>query len=164
MYVSKCVKRSSVCFEGHFARCRILIVRSSLECFHISVYEIMYLYVKLRKHPTRCNNYLFINLFKSALHVSGENFAHPQERSLTVDLYTAFGIMHRHCCRPVHCTKSCIYSQNVLLRMGEFFTRNMYGWFKKINKQKSCCILLVVYIIVLMMRGHTNIKLKKIIC
>ena len=40
----------------------------------------------------------FINLFK-ALHVSGDKFAHPQEHFLTV--YTAFGNMHRHCCRPV---------------------------------------------------------------
>ena len=31
----------------------------------------------------------FINLFKSALHVSGDKFAHPQEHFLTV--YTAFG-------------------------------------------------------------------------
>ena len=38
----------------------------------------------------------FVNLFKSALHVSGDNFAHPQEHFLTV--YTAFGTMHRHCC------------------------------------------------------------------
>jgi hypothetical protein len=89
----------------------------------------------------------FINLFKSALHVSGDKSAHPQEQFLTV--YAAFGTMHRHCCRPVHCTKSCIYvqvlsqpwhrsaavsvhctksciySQKLLLRMGVFFARNM---------------------------------------
>ena len=34
----------------------------------------------------------FINLFKSALHVSDNKFAHPQEQFLTV--YTAFGTMH----------------------------------------------------------------------
>jgi len=34
----------------------------------------------------------FINLLKSALHVSGDIFSHPQEHVLTV--YTAFGIMH----------------------------------------------------------------------
>ena len=45
----------------------------------------------------------------------------------------------------MHCTKSCIYSQKVLLRMGEFVSRNMLGLFKKINKRKSCCILLVVH-------------------
>ena len=67
----------------------------------------------------------FINFFKSAQHVSGEKFAHPQEHFLTV--YTAFGTMHRHCCRRVHCTNSCIYSQKVLLRMGEFVARNMQG-------------------------------------
>ena len=41
-----------------------------------------------------------------------------------------------------------MYSQNVLLRMGEFVARNMLGSFKKINKRKSCCILLVVYNVV----------------
>ena len=34
----------------------------------------------------------FINLFNSALHVSGDKFAQPQELFLTV--YTAFGTMH----------------------------------------------------------------------
>ena len=38
----------------------------------------------------------FINLFNSALHVSGDKFAHPQEHFLIV--YTAFGTMHRHSC------------------------------------------------------------------
>ena len=75
----------------------------------------------------------FINLFNSALHVSGDKFAHPQEHFLTV--YTGFGTMHRHCCRlvpwhrsaavSVHCTKTCIYSQKVLLRMSEFVAQNM---------------------------------------
>jgi len=60
---------------------------------------------------------LFIDLFKSALHVSGEKLAHPQEHFLIV--YTAFGTI------SLHCTKSCIYSQKVLLRMGEFVARNM---------------------------------------
>ena len=31
--------------------------------------------------------------------------------------------------------------------MGEFVARNMLGWFRKINKRKSCCIFLVVYIV-----------------
>ena len=43
--------------------------------------------------------FLFINLFKSAEHVSGNKFANPQEHFLS--LYTAFGTMHRLCCRPV---------------------------------------------------------------
>jgi len=70
---------------------------------------------------------IFIDLFKSALHVSDDKLAHPQEQFLT--LYTAFGTMHRYCCRlatiSVHCTKSSLYSQKVLLRMGEFVARNM---------------------------------------
>jgi len=41
----------------------------------------------------------FIDLFKSALHISGDKLAHLQEYVLTV--YTAFGTMHRYCCRPV---------------------------------------------------------------
>ena len=56
----------------------------------------------------------------------------------------------------VHCAKSCMYSQKVLLSMGEFVARNM-GWFKKKNKGKIC-IFLVTYIVVLVMHGHTNIK------
>ena len=52
---------------------------------------------------------------------------------------------HRSAEEAVNCTKSCTYSQKLLLRMGEFVTRNMLG-LKKINKRKSCCILLVVYI------------------
>ena len=40
-----------------------------------------------------------INLFKSALHISGHTFAHPLEHFLTV--YTACGTMSRLCCRQV---------------------------------------------------------------
>ena len=43
----------------------------------------------------------FINLIKSAQHASGDKFAHPQEHLLTAGVYTTFGIMHRHCCRPL---------------------------------------------------------------
>jgi hypothetical protein len=42
--------------------------------------------------------------------------------------------------------------------MGELVARNMKGWFKKINKRKSCCILLVAYVVVLVINGRTNIK------
>jgi hypothetical protein len=48
------------------------------------------------KQPTSCKNFVSL-IFQSALHVSGVNYAHPQEH-LTV--FTAFGIMHRRCCRP----------------------------------------------------------------
>jgi len=54
----------------------------------------------------------FIDLFKSALHVSGNKLAHPQEHFLTV--YTVKGALF-----------DCIYSQKVLLRLGEFVARNM---------------------------------------
>ena len=59
----------------------------------------------------------FINLFKSALHVSGDKFAHPQERFLTV--CAAFGIMHRHCCRSA--TVAVHYSKAV-------YTVKKYYW------------------------------------
>jgi len=41
----------------------------------------------------------FIDIFRLALYVSGDKLIHPQEHFLTV--YTAFGTMHRYCCRPV---------------------------------------------------------------
>ena len=44
-------------------------------------------------------NVLFINLFKSAQHVSRGKFAHPKEHFLTA--CTAFGTMHRNCCRSL---------------------------------------------------------------
>ena len=110
----------------------------------------------------------FISLFNSALHITGDKSAHPQEHFLTV--YTAFGSMHLHCCRPVprlrrnlHCTKSCTYSQKELLRMGKFAARNKQGWIKKTNKRKHCCISLVAYIVVLRMQGHTNLKVPLIV-
>ena len=65
----------------------------------------------------------FINLFNSALHVSGDKFAQPQEHFLTI--YTAFGTKHLSAAVSVHRTKSCIYSQKVLLMVGEFVARNM---------------------------------------
>ena len=69
----------------------------------------------------------FIDLFKLPLHVSGYKLVHLQEHFLTV--YTTFGTMYRYCCLPavisVHCTKGCIYSQKVLLKMDEFVARNM---------------------------------------
>jgi len=35
------------------------------------------------------------------------------------------GDYHRSAAISVHCTESCIYSQKVLLKMGEFVARNM---------------------------------------
>ena len=59
----------------------------------------------------------FLDLFIStdALHLSGCYSAHHQEH---ITLWWSAAV-------SVHCTKSCIYSQKVLLRMGEFVARNM---------------------------------------
>jgi len=55
----------------------------------------------LQETRIKCNNvnnqqdattFSFINLFNSALQVSGDRFAHPQEHFLTV--YTALGTTH----------------------------------------------------------------------
>ena len=50
------------------------------------------LLVQKCKQLTRCNKISFINLFKSAIHVSGDRFDHPQEHFLTV--YTVFGTIN----------------------------------------------------------------------
>jgi len=66
----------------------------------------------------------FIDLFKSAVHVSCDKLAHPQEHVLT-----AFGTIHCTDIAADRCIvlyqKLYIYSQKVLLRMGEFFAWNM---------------------------------------
>ena len=80
------------------------------------------------KQTTNCNNFFFINLFKSVQNIAGDKFPHPQLHFLTE--YTVFGTMHRLCCRPVGsrggalCQKLYIQSK-VLLRMGKFVARNM---------------------------------------
>ena len=107
---------------------------------------------------------------KSALHVSGDKFAHPQEHFLTV--CTAFGTMHRHCCRPVPRYTGRQQCRCIVPKAVHTVKKCSWGWanlspetcradFKKINKRKSCCILLVGYIVVLVMHGDTNIKGKK---
>ena len=40
-------------------------------------------------------------------------------------VYTAFGTLYKSAAVSVHCTKSCIFSQKLLLRMGKFVARNM---------------------------------------
>ena len=67
----------------------------------------------------------FINLFHSALHVSGEKFAHPQEHFFDCIYsfwYNAPTLLPQYRCivpKAVHTVKK------VLLRMGEVFARNM---------------------------------------
>jgi len=71
--------------------------------------------------------YRLIYYSKSALHVSGDIFAHRQEH-LTV--FTVSGSVHPSCCRLVpaatwvNINNYCKYSQ-VLLIMGENIARNM---------------------------------------
>jgi len=76
----------------------------------------------------------FIDLFKPALHVSTDKLSLPQEHFLVE--YTAlvectdnaadrWQGCHRSAAISVHSTKSCTYSQKVLLRMGEFVAREM---------------------------------------
>ena len=64
--------------------------------------------------------FTFINLFKSALHVSGYRFAHPQEHfRLYIQLLVQYTDTtpvpsqpwHLSAAVSVYCTKSCIYSQ-----------------------------------------------------
>ena len=68
----------------------------------------------------------FINLFKSALHVSGDKFFHPQEHSFFGCIYSFW----------YNAPKLNMQSQ-MFLRMGEFVARNVLRWFKKINKRKK---------------------------
>jgi len=59
----------------------------------------------------------FTDLFKSALHVSGDKLAHAQEHFLTVR--TAFGKMHRYCCRSVT-NFSCNSHLNLVTRRQQY--------------------------------------------
>ena len=110
------------------------------------------------KQPTRCNKFRLL-IFLNQLYMFRVKNS-PILRS-TFWLYIQFLVRctdiaadrwqdcHWSAAILVHCTKSCIYSQKVLLRMGEFSAQNMYGWFKKINKQNllhlvgclHCCVL-----------------------
>jgi hypothetical protein len=61
-----------------------------------------------------------MNRFNSALHVSGDKFAHPQENFLTV--YTTFGTMHRHCYRPVPRLRWNFQGSSILGLKEEFYS------------------------------------------
>ena len=73
---------------------------------------------------------LFIDLFESALHVSGDKLAHLQEHFLT---YTqSKSALHVSGNKLAHLQEHFLtvctvkkYSQKVLLKMGEFVARNM---------------------------------------
>ena len=66
--------------------------------------------------------------------------------------------MHRQCCRPVHCTKSCIYSQNVFLRMGELTPETCRVELKRLINEKVVASFGYLHRCTKMMHGHTNIK------
>ena len=71
--------------------------------------------------------YKLIYYSKSALHVSGDVFAHQQEH---LSVFTVSGSVHPSCCRHqaaatwVNTARYCKYSQ-VLLLMGDNIARNM---------------------------------------
>jgi hypothetical protein len=79
----------SVLLVLSFVDAQTLVVYSSNKlCFLYDVYN----------YPD-ATTFSFINLFNSALHVSGDKFEHPQENFFTV--YTAFCTIHRHFCQLV---------------------------------------------------------------
>ena len=90
--------------------------------------------------------FLFINLFKSALHVSSNKFAHPQEHFFDYIqfLVQCTGRQQCRCIIPkaVYTVKKCSWGWPNLS------PETCRADFKKISKWKSCCILLVVYIVV----------------
>ena len=113
------------------------------DSLHLTVHVSVHRSINCKWRQTRCN---YIGLFIyswSAVHVSGDVFAHHQEHPT---VFTASGNVHRCCCRlvsykwdvPSHpwhqpaatsvdITRSCKYS-HVLLMMGENIARNMYSW------------------------------------
>ena len=108
------------------------------------------------------------HLFNSALHVSGDKFAHPQEHFLTV--YTAFGTLHWHCCWPVPRLRWNWKCWRTVPKAVHTVKKCCWGWanlspetcraeLKKINKRKSCCILLVIYIVALKMFSPRKLQI-----
>ena len=115
----------------------------------------------------------FIDLFKSALHVLGDKFAHPQEHFLTV--YTAFGTMHCndklqlkvfwHVSSHV---KILFYHYSALYKELYIQSNCSWGWASllpetcRADLRRSingiCCILLAAHIVALMTHCLTNIK------
>ena len=119
--------------------------------------------------------YLFMDLFKTALHVSGDKLAHLQENVLNV--YTDFGTMQRYWWQgdnvtlsPVGTNIGALY-QNLYIHsetcswrwasLSPETCRAVLIWSIKRSIKRICCILLVVHIAVLMKHRLTNIKSKK---
>ena len=86
--------------------------------------------------------------FNSALHVSGDKFAHPQEHffdciySFLVQCTdTAAGGQQCRCTVP-----KAVYTVKCSLGLANLSPEARRAELKKINKRISCCILLVAYI------------------
>jgi hypothetical protein len=110
----------------------------------------------------------FINLFKSALHVSSDKFSHHQEhfwlymQLLVQCTVTAADrwhgwLCHRSAAVTVHCTKNCIYSLKCSWGWANLSLETCRADLKR-SINGICCILLVAYIVFLVIHGHTNIK------
>jgi hypothetical protein len=91
----------------------------------------------------------FTDLFNTALHVSGANYAHPQE---CIDCFYSFWY-DTPTLLPIGDTvkvlRRCIITKavktvKVLLKMGVISARNMQSCFERINKPKLlhlvCCL------------------------
>jgi len=91
----------------------------------------------------------FIDLFKAALHVSGDKLAHPQDHFLTV--YTAFGTVHRYCCRPVGSNIGALYQKLCIVKKCSWGWESLSPETCRADLKRSingiCCILLVAYIV-----------------
>ena len=124
------------CYDTKVAvLCLVLLHMSQFQTSATKIFITLDIFVLFYRYNDVNNQqnamFSFINLFNSALHVSGDKFAYPQEHFLIV--YTAFGTVYRNCCRTVPPVGSsigalyqnCIYSRKVLLRIGEFVARNM---------------------------------------
>ena len=104
---------------------------------------------------------LFIDLFKSALHVSGDKFSHPQEHFLTVYTVLVQSTDIAADRWQDQCTKSYIYtySQNCSWGWASLSPETCRADLKR-SINRICCVLLVAYVVVLMTYGLTNIKFK----
>jgi len=98
----------------------------------------------------------FIDLFKSAVHVSGDKLAYPPEHFLT--LYTGFATRHRYWCRPVTSFRwngvpsgalyHKLWTQSSAPEDGRNYCPKHVELIVIISKICYCCICLAVYIIV----------------
>ena len=114
----------------HPSCCRLVPAATWVRCCWLQ------LLVNLMSHGFKIYNYennqqdalyRLIYYSRSALHVSGDVFAHHQEH---LAVFTVYGSVHPSCCRHqpaatwVNTTIYCKHSQ-VLLMMGENIARNM---------------------------------------